>query len=80
MHDPLAAGNNQYGYLGDGTLSESHVPIPSGLGSTLTQLATMNVHVCGIQGATGPAYCWGASKFCVLGGWGGGLRWVYQHS
>jgi alpha-tubulin suppressor-like RCC1 family protein len=59
-------GANWYGQLGDGTKSDSPVPVDVvGLPSGLTSLSAGYVHTCAT--ANGAAYCWGANSYGQLG-------------
>jgi alpha-tubulin suppressor-like RCC1 family protein len=64
-------GRNDSGQLGDGTASDSAVPVPvdtSGVlaGKTLTQITVGVNHTCALD-STGAAYCWGDNEFGELG-------------
>jgi len=70
-------GGNEGGKLGDGTYTDSSVPVAvdtSGVlaGKTLTQLSAGYAHTCALDSA-GAAYCWGDNELGQLGaGTGGG--------
>ena len=64
-------GNNNLGQLGDGSTTDSDVPVAvdtSGTlaGQTLTQITTGTEHVCSVD-AAGAAYCWGNNNLGQLG-------------
>ncbi|HTR57390.1 MAG TPA: Ig-like domain repeat protein [Casimicrobiaceae bacterium] len=59
-------GNNQWGQLGDGTLSSATVPVDVvGLGSGVSQVSAAYYHTCAI--VNGGAQCWGSGLFGALG-------------
>jgi alpha-tubulin suppressor-like RCC1 family protein len=56
-----AAGQNDYGQLGDGnegTDSDVPIAVDTALVSTWTQLSAGHLHSCGLA-EDGKAYCWG---------------------
>jgi hypothetical protein len=64
-------GSNQYGQVGDGTVSGSAFewtenPALVGNPGQFTQISDKKFHTCGI-GADGFAYCWGANDTGALG-------------
>ena len=60
-------GSNDAGQLGDGSTTESHIPVAVTGGLTFASLnAGGNGHVCGLT-TTGAAYCWGANYSGQLG-------------
>src|SRR5205823_8657674 len=65
--DAYCWGSNQYGQLGDGTVSQSKTaPVLVGGGIKWAKLDVGNSHICGVSVA-GTAYCWGANFFGTLG-------------
>lgn len=62
-------GNNWYGQLGDGTMTDRYTPTPvavtTGGPTFVTVTAGLN-HTCGLT-ADGIAYCWGRNTFGQLG-------------
>src|ERR1051325_1623078 len=60
-------GSNWFGQLGDGTTSDSSVPIDvSGLSTGVTAIAAGSYHTCAIM-TTGALKCWGNNWFGQLG-------------
>ena len=51
-------GLNDYGQLGDGTLTDTDTPVPVASDIRFTAVAASSLHTCGID-AMGAAYCWG---------------------
>lgn len=56
-------GSNDYGQLGNGSVTSSSIPVPVATGGvlagkTLTQVSTGAAHTCALDSA-GAAYCWG---------------------
>jgi len=69
-------GDNAFGDLGDGSTTDSTVPVPvdtSGVlaGKTLTQISAGNTETCALDNA-GAAYCWGWNSNGQLGNGGSG--------
>ncbi len=61
-------GDNQYGQLGQGTTSDSFIPLPisAGGGNLWTDVATGNGHTCGIKDDA-TLWCWGNNAIGQLG-------------
>src|SRR5882762_6311985 len=59
-------GENNGGPLGNGSGSNTAVPVPVSGGLAFTTLATARGHNCGLT-ATGAAYCWGLGIYGELG-------------
>lgn len=59
-------GRNDAGELGNGTMTQSLVPVPVAGGLTFVALSTGIFHVCGLT-TDGSAYCWGANFVGELG-------------
>lgn len=60
-------GNNRDGQLGDGTVSDSPVPVAvQGIAGTVVALAAGASHSCA-QNADGALYCWGGNEQSQLG-------------
>jgi alpha-tubulin suppressor-like RCC1 family protein len=64
-------GSNDVGQLGDGSTTDSDVPVAvdaSGVlaGKTLTQITAGQLHACAVD-AAGAAYCWGYNDYGELG-------------
>lgn len=60
-------GSNGWNQLGDGSSTDSSVPVAVAGGLRFTALVTGNFHTCGLTSA-GAAYCWGGSWAGQLGG------------
>lgn len=58
-------GQNGSGQLGDGTLSDSWVPVAAGSFTDATAVASGSSHTCAL--ADGTVYCWGANDNGQLG-------------
>src|SRR2546430_8785141 len=58
-------GDNAYGQLGTGTLTNSATPVAVTGGIGFDALATDGVHTCGLS--SGTAYCWGDNASGELG-------------
>ena len=59
-------GANQSGQLGDGTLTESDVPVAVAGGLKFKQISAGGSFTCALP-LTGPVHCWGANNFGQLG-------------
>jgi hypothetical protein len=59
-------GNNEYGELGDGTLTERDIPVLVSGGHNWASVTAGGHHSCGVTTA-GEAYCWGTNWFGQLG-------------
>ena len=64
-------GSNEFGQLGDGTTSESHVPVQVGLpaGEAAIDIQVGTNHACALtsDGATNTVFCWGSNENSQLG-------------
>ncbi len=60
-------GNNAVGQLGDGTNTESLVPVPVSGGLTFREISAGSDHTCAITTTTSDGYCWGANLSGQLG-------------
>src|SRR5207244_7483016 len=58
-------GDNAYGQLGTGTLTNNATPVAVTAGIGFDALATYGVHTCGLS--SGTAYCWGDNASGELG-------------
>jgi alpha-tubulin suppressor-like RCC1 family protein len=58
--------NNFAGQLGDGTNTDSRIPVLVSGGLTFSSITTGNKHTCGVT-STGIAYCWGYNSYGQLG-------------
>jgi alpha-tubulin suppressor-like RCC1 family protein len=63
---PYCWGRNEYGQLGDGTLSNSTSPLAVSGGLVFQTISGGYQHTCGLT-AGGVAYCWGSNEFSQLG-------------
>ena len=63
-------GYNSVGQLGDGSTSDSSVPVQVSGGHTFASLSTGWEHNCGVT-TQGDEYCWGLEGWGALGGGGG---------
>jgi alpha-tubulin suppressor-like RCC1 family protein len=59
-------GDNTFGQVGDGTITERHEPVPVAGGLTFNSLSTGNRHTCALT-TSGAAYCWGDNAHGQLG-------------
>ena len=59
-------GNNQYGQLGDGTITNRTYPVAVSGGRVFTSLVAGALHTCGLTSG-GTAYCWGINGDGRLG-------------
>lgn len=60
-------GNNGYGQLGDGTISNKYTPVDvNGLGIGVTEIAAGRYHTCALT-TSGGVKCWGWNDFGQLG-------------
>ena len=59
-------GNNTYGALGDGSRTNSAVPVAVAGGLEFTSLAAGSAYTCGLT-SSGTAYCWGLNQSGELG-------------
>src|SRR5437879_3445421 len=59
-------GNNPYGQLGNGTTTNSDVPVAVSGGLAFAAVSAGNTHTCGVT-PSGAAYCWGDNLYGELG-------------
>ena len=59
-------GSNEWGQIGDGTVTDRPLPIPVAGGMRFASLTTSNGHTCGLT-EDGAAYCWGYNRYGQLG-------------
>jgi alpha-tubulin suppressor-like RCC1 family protein len=59
-------GRNDFGGLGDGSTTDSPVPVPVSGGLTFSSVSTWYFHTCGVT-TGGAAYCWGLNNGGQLG-------------
>ena len=64
--DAYCWGDNYTGQLGNGTTTDSHVPVPVSGGLTFADLDAGHDHTCGLT-PSGVAYCWGRDGDGELG-------------
>jgi hypothetical protein len=57
-------GGNDAGQLGDGTRSDSAVPVPVAGGLRFASLSTGHLHTCGVT-TDGSTYCWGGGRLGI---------------
>jgi alpha-tubulin suppressor-like RCC1 family protein len=65
-------GNNDFGELGDGSLTSRLTPVSVSGGYVFTQIVAGADHTCGLT-TTGKAYCWGRGDEGQLGNGGTGI-------
>lgn len=61
-----AWGDNSYGQLGDGTLTDSSSPVQAGTATTWKQVSAGRYHSTGVQ-SNGTVWAWGANTYGQLG-------------
>jgi len=59
-------GRNIYGAFGDGTTTNTTIPVPAAGGLPLIGVTPADWHTCGLDGS-GAAYCWGFDERGSLG-------------
>ena len=58
-------GSNFFGHLGDGSRTDSHVPVRIGTAANWTALAAGAGHTCGVR--SGALWCWGNNDYGQIG-------------
>ena len=60
------AGSNTFGALGDTTTDNRNTPTRVASDASFQQISAGDFHTCGVQNATGLAFCWGEWLLALL--------------
>lgn len=66
-HQAYCWGSNQFGALGDGTMTDHSTPVPVAGGHQFRQIDVGTVFTCAVRYGDDRGYCWGENRFGQLG-------------